>query len=52
MWGDRDTSGRGQFKSGEAKQEEDQGVSVGSSMPPEAVVTLTRAVSEDSNWDA
>lgn len=34
---------------GEAKQEEDQEVSVGSSVPLEAVVTLTRGVSEDRN---
>lgn len=31
------------------KQEEDQEVSVGSSVPLEAVVTLTRGVSEDRN---
>lgn len=37
---------------GEAKQEEDQEMSVGASVPPEAIVTLTRGASEDSSCNA
>lgn len=52
VWGQRHQWKRTVEDRGEAKQEEDQEMSVGASVPPEAIVTLTRGVSEDRSCNA
>lgn len=49
VWGHRDTSGGGRFKSEERLSKSETERWLGSSVPLEAVVTLTRGVSEDRN---